>query len=187
MLEVSGERGRELRALHKERGGTDEGSTESKSATKKKAKKKVDAFAKTGAVTSGPGKINGNGKAQPNKTAKTSAEDAPTAVPAEDLGGSERDRFTRQVSVLAEEVGQLKGRLQELEADNKKRRQLIGRDTLTGLPNKISLFRIHLPKVLRELSSSGPFSCIAICLDQIGRVNDDFGWLMGGQNVASLS
>jgi hypothetical protein len=187
MLEVSGERGRELRALHKERGGTDEGSTESKPATKKKAKKKVDAFAKTGAVTSGPGKINGNGKAQPNKTAKTSAEDAPTAVPAEDLGGSERDRFTRQVSVLAEEVGQLKGRLQELEADNKKWRQLIGRDTLTGLPNKISLFRIHLPKVLRELSSSGPFSCIAICLDQIGRVNDDFGWLMGGQNVASLS
>ena len=77
------------------------------------------------------------------------------------------------------EVGQLKGRLQELEADNKKWRQLIGRDTLTGLPNKISLFRIHLPKVLRELSSSGPFSCIAICLDQIGRVNDDFGWLMG--------
>jgi len=102
MLEVSDERGRELRALHKERGGTDEGSTESKPATKKKAKKKVDAFAKTGAVTSGPGKINGNGKAQPNKTAKTSAEDAPTAVPAEDLGGSERDRFTRQVSVLAE-------------------------------------------------------------------------------------
>lgn len=96
-----------------------------------------------------------------------------------ELEGSERDRMTRQITVLTDELTQAKGQLESLEADNKKWRQLIGRDALTGLPNKISLFRIQLPKIMREFTSAGPYSCIAISLDQIGRVNQDFGWLMG--------
>ena len=38
---------------------------------------------------------------------------------------------------------------------------------------------------MREFSSSGPFSCIAIGLDQLGRVNNDFGWLMGDKMLCA--
>ncbi|HJP31769.1 MAG TPA: DUF2225 domain-containing protein [Candidatus Latescibacteria bacterium] len=181
MLEVAGERGRELRALHKERGGDEGAEAEDvgqEATPKAKSKKRTDKAGKTADV----GKANGKktavagGKAE---ASQPSAAKGPAPADEEELGGSERDRMTRQITVLTDEVAQLKDRLEGLEADNKKWRQLIGRDTLTGLPNKISLFRIHLPKVIREFSSSSPFSCIAIGLDQIGRVNDDFGWLMG--------
>ncbi len=118
---------------------------------------------------------NANGKSAPASAGKATG----PAAGEEEQAGSERDRRTRQITVLTDEVGQLTGRVVELEADNKKWPQLIGRDTLTGLPNKITLFRILLPKIMREFSSSGPFSCIAIGLDQLGRVNKDFGWLMG--------
>jgi diguanylate cyclase (GGDEF)-like protein len=171
ILEVVGDRGKELRALHKERGG-DDAEAESPSpagAKKKKAPAKKAAATRTNGNSAKTAKRTPAGK--PNKAGASAADD--------ELVDSERDRMTRKIAVLTEEVGQLTGRLVELEADNKKWRQLIGRDALTGLPNKISLFRIHLPKVIREFADLGPYSCIAIGLDQIGKVNQDFGWPMG--------
>lgn len=177
MLETSGERGRELRALHKERGGSDSdgGAGTPTTDARPMAAKKGAAAAKAGPEKqSGP---TANGKRAPDTANKAKAE--PTPVPGEEIGQSERDRMMRQITVLTEEVGQLRGRLEELEADNNKWRQLIGRDALTGLPNKISLFRIQLPRVIKEFSASGPFSCIAIGLDQVSKVNLEHGWLMG--------
>lgn len=176
MLEVVGERGRELRAMHAERGGVESESTTAdaaKSTATSKAKTKKKKAAREAGNGAEPAKPS-NGKAN----AKSKVEEAP-AEPEEDLSGSERDRMTRQITVLTSEVTELKSRLEDLEADNKRWRQMIGRDSLTGLPNKISLFRMHLPKVIKDFSSAGPYSCIAIALDQLGRVNNDHGWLMG--------
>ena len=172
MLEIVGERGRELRALHKERGG--DAADGAKTTAAAKPKKKAAAG-------------DANGKSAPAAKGKSSPPTpaAGKAAGEEEQAGSEKDRRTRQITVLTEEVEQLKGRVEELVVDNKKWRQLIGRDTLTGLPNKITLFRILLPKVMREFSSSGPFSCIAIGLDQLGRVNNDFGWLMGDKMLCA--
>ena len=172
MLEIVGERGRELRALHKERGG--DAADGAKTTAAAKPKKKAAAG-------------DGNGKSAPAAKGKSSPPTpaAGKAASEEEQAGSEKDQRTRQITVLTEEVEQLKGRVEELVVDNKKWRQLIGRDTLTGLPNKITLFRILLPKVMREFSSSGPFSCIAIGLDQLGRVNNDFGWLMGDKMLCA--
>ncbi len=39
------------------------------------------------------------------------------------------------------------------------------------------MFRIELPKILRTLSE--PYTCIAIGLDQVAKVNLEHGWLMG--------
>jgi diguanylate cyclase (GGDEF)-like protein len=185
MLEVVGERGRELRALHKERGGSEAAQTSDDDKAPAKGKAKVKAKKGTGdeapaakaeAAKDEAPESNKGGAA----TKAAAGNGASTAeAPEEELVGSERDRMTRQISILTQEVEQLKGRLEELEADNKKWRQMIGRDALTGLPNKISLFRMHLPKVLKDFAAAGPFSCIAISLDQIGRVNQDYGWLMG--------
>ena len=172
MLEIVGERGRELRALHKERGG--DAADGAKTTAAAKPKKKAAAG-------------DANGKSAPAAKGKSSPPTPAAGKSAgeEEQAGSEKDQRTRQITVLTEEVEQLKGRVEELVVDNKKWRQLIGRDTLTGLPNKITLFRILLPKVMREFSSSGPFSCIAIGLDQLGRVNNDFGWLMGDKMLCA--
>ncbi|MDA0335560.1 MAG: GGDEF domain-containing protein [bacterium] len=177
MLEIVGERGRELRAMHKERGGSDAEESDAVAAQPATPKKtaspaKEAKSAKETSRTSGK-------SSKPEDKQPSKAEAAASTGDTEALAGPERDRMTREIVVLTQEVGKLTERVVELEADNKKWRQLIGRDALTGLPNKISLFRIHLPKVIREFASSGPFSCIAISLDQLVKVNEDFGWPMG--------
>ena len=101
----------------------------------------------------------------------------PPAEVVVEQSGAAKDQATRQMALLETEVETLRVRVTELEADNKKWRQLIGRDSLTGLPNKVSLFRIEMPKILRALAE--PYPCIAIGLDQISKVNLEHGWPMG--------
>ncbi len=179
MLEIVGERGRELRAMHKERGGSDAEAGDTDTVTDQPATAKKTATPKKQAK-SGKGTAKPDGKSpKPEKKPPAKAEAAASTGDTEESAGPERDRMTREIVVLTQEVGTLTERVVELEADNKKWRQLIGRDALTGLPNRISLFRIHLPKVIREFASAGPFSCIAIGLDQLIKVNQDFGWPIG--------
>jgi len=173
MLEKAGERGRELRALHKERGGEDvddeaEGEAPAKAKTTKTAKKSA--------------KSTSNGKGAKPKAKKSAAkpvEKAPAPALEDDRSVSERDKATRQISLLTEQVTDLKTRLEELEQDNTKWRQLIGRDPLTGLPNRIALLSIQMPKIIKAFPDGGPFTCIAIGLDQVARVNLEHGWTMG--------
>jgi len=73
----------------------------------------------------------------------------------------------------------LKQRLEDLETDNTKWRQLIGRDALTGLPNRVALLSIQMPKIIKAFPDGGPFTCIAIGLDQVAKVNLEHGWMMG--------
>jgi diguanylate cyclase (GGDEF)-like protein len=84
-------------------------------------------------------------------------------------------------------VTQLQGRVEELEEDNKRWRQLAGRDAVTGLPNKTMLFRLVFPKILKGLKNTGPYSCIAISLDQVGKVNEGHGWMMGDKMLKESS
>lgn len=182
MLEKSGERGRQLRDLHKSRGGSDAeadaaekpdagaGTGAKKKVLKKKAKASTGANGKEAAPASGSKAGNGDRMAAKAKSEQAGPEAAQPA---------DGDRATRQISVLTEEVEGLKTRLVELEEDNKRWRQLIGKDPLTGLPNKVSLFRINLPKLLKTFSQAGPITCIAIGLDQLAKINSDHGWLMG--------
>lgn len=179
MLDVVGERGRELRVLQKSRGVTDEsrnGDSPGIAKKKKKKKKKVPTGGlkevdvkgvETSPVAKKKKKAeSGNGA---DETAKIATENNPAAL----------DKATRTISVLTEEVDVLKGRIDSLEADNKKWRHMIGKDALTGLPNKVALFRINLPKIIDNLPDVGPFSCIAIGLDHVAKVNQEHGWLMG--------
>jgi diguanylate cyclase (GGDEF)-like protein len=173
MLEKAGERGRELRALHKERGGEDvddeaEGEAPAKAKITKKAKKSAKSAS------------NGKGaKPKAKKSAAKPVEEAPAPALEDDRSVSERDKATRQISLLTEQVTDLKTRLEELEQDNTKWRQLIGRDALTGLPNRIALLSIQMPKIIKAFPDGGPFTCIAIGLDQVARVNLEHGWTMG--------
>lgn len=166
MLEMVGERGRELRELHKSREGGEAGEAKQAPVQDKRTKERID------------GKQAMEEKRQP----------AEIEVPPEPQ--RELDQARRQVAVLQEEVEGLKTRLHELEEDNKKWRQLAGRDAVTGLPNKTMLFRLVIPKMLKNLGQTGPFSCIAIGFEQVGQVNLQHGWLMGDrmlkESVATL-
>jgi diguanylate cyclase (GGDEF)-like protein len=109
-------------------------------------------------------------------------EEVPVAAPAPasvSADQRELDQARRQSAVMQEELEALRTRVKELEEDSKKWRQLAGRDTVTGLPNKTMLFRLVIPKILRELDKVGPLSCIAISFEHVGQVNQQHGWLMG--------
>ena len=147
MLEKNGERGRELRALYKKRGGSEAHAAP------------VEAPAKGKTKISAKSKENGNPKKQNGKeVAKTAAakkEAAHAGGSGDKATGDEipesfgsLDQATRQVNMLTEELTVLKNRLEAVEDDNKKWRQLAGRDMLTGLPNKTMLFNLILPKAI---------------------------------------
>lgn len=164
VLDVAKERARELRDLHKERGpgigaappaGGDTGAAAApKSAPAKAAPTAAPAPAAVPAAEKAPALVNGASKA-------------------------EADQLTRQLSLFKEENTTLKERVKTLEEDNEKWRQVLGKDTLTGLPNRIFLFRISLPKIIRGVAESGPLSCIGLGLDQVARINQEQGWPMG--------
>ena len=183
-LEKTGERGRELRELHKSRGGDaeeEESAPEASASPKKKAKKATKKAgqkpatkaARAGAGETGDADGAGQGSnGQPDAAAGDGEGEQAQMQP-------ELDRVTRQVTLLQEEVETLRSRLKEAEEDNRKWRQLAGRDALTGLENKTMLFRLVLPKIIKTVSREVPFSCIAVGLDQVAQVNMQHGWVMG--------
>ena len=172
MLEVAGERGRDLRGLHKE-----------KRVDLKKKKAQADKRPNdSGKDKTLPQKIK---KKAGSQVAKGSTSTGQTMPPANgnDSGqaanGNDSGQATRQLNIMKEELETLKGRLKELESDNKKWRQMAGRDAMTGLPNKVMLFTMSLPKKLPKLRSTGPFSCIGISFDQVAQINKGYGWEVG--------
>ncbi len=171
MLEKSGERGRELRMLNKSRGGAGEKVEADAEPAKKKKSKKTKVSAKPSAVNESP---TADTKQPPKKSVKT------TEVASTSNGSiGDLDQATRTVAILEGQLGELQVRVQELEEDNKKWRLLAGRDAVTGLPNKTMLFRLIVPKTLKDVKNTGPVSCIAIGLDQVAKVNEGHGWMMG--------
>jgi hypothetical protein len=81
-----------------------------------------------------------------------------------DLSG--RDQAVRQIALLQEEVTALTGQVENLNGDNKKWRQLIGKDALTGLPNGLALLRIYLSKECGAWRSRDPIPALPL------------GWIM---------
>ena len=120
MLETSGERGRELRALHKSRGGTDDnGDSETPKAAKKKKKvrkgdapMKDSASAKDATAARGKGKKEKSAPVGPNgkgNGAEAIATPKPADEDIEEGTQAERDKATRQMSLLKEEVRDAEG------------------------------------------------------------------------------
>ncbi|MBT4099206.1 MAG: GGDEF domain-containing protein [Gemmatimonadetes bacterium] len=177
MLEKAGERGRELRALHNERGGDDGDDAATENGDSAPAKSAKGA-AKPKKKAPKAEKTTSNGKDAKPKVKRAETKPAQQA-PEDDRSVSERDKATRQISVVTEQVTDLKQRLEDLETDNTKWRQLIGRDALTGLPNRVALLSIQMPKIIKAFPDGGPFTCIAIGLDQVAKVNLEHGWMMG--------
>ena len=69
--------------------------------------------------------------------------------------------------------------MKELEEDNKQWKELAGVDAITGLPSKAVLIRLVLPKVLKGIKGTGPYSCIVVSLDQFAHINKALGWKTG--------
>ena len=85
----------------------------------------------------------------------------------------------RQVAILEAEVGKLRIQVKELEEDNKQWKEMTGTDSTTGLPSKAMLIRLVLPKVLKELKETGPYSCVVVSLDHHAHINQTHGWKIG--------
>ncbi len=191
MLDKAGERGRELRILNKSRGGDGEADEGDEGTAKKKAKpekgkvkaKKADADrAANGEAKKGDAARAraANGEAAKAKAKVKPAQGAGAAAPpAKEQVGEGAGQSVRQAAILQQEVDRLQERVKELEEDNKRWRQLAGRDALTGFSSKAMLVRFALPKLLKQLAKSGPYSCYAISFDEFARVNNGHGWSIG--------
>jgi diguanylate cyclase (GGDEF)-like protein len=165
LLELSGDRGRELRAL-RSKGTLPQTKTPTKPQTKTKISK-AKANSKSGSTNPSRSATPQAGKA----TVKAKATEQDNGV------SKVKQRVVAQPSQV--EVLALKERLLQLENENRRWRELMGKDPLTGLPNKVSLFHIVIPKVLKQLNSVGSFGFIGIGLENISAVNHQHGWDAG--------
>ena len=87
-----------------------------------------------------------------------------------------------------ETIEQLKARVQRLEEENRKWMRLAGVSRLTQLPNNLMLFQVVLPKELvKGKSETFALSCIMICPDKLGDINQDHGRIVGDQLIQQLS
>ena len=77
----------------------------------------------------------------------------------------------------------LKERIIKLEEENKKWMRLAGVNRLTNLPNSLMLYQIILPK---ELSKGVPFSCILLCPDNLGEINQKHGRIVGDKLIKQI-
>lgn len=154
LLELCGDRGRQLRKLHDQGGGK---------ATKKSASAKK---AKAGA------------KAKEKKILLKKSAPAKKTIPAKKaVPGKAASRPAQADS--QQQIDQLKARIAELEQENRRWRQLAGKDELTGLPNHLSLFTMALPQALKQMGPDGSLGLIAIGLEAVSRANHEHGWKVG--------
>ena len=172
VLEVAGERGRVLRALNKGRGGSGKSAQAGTPNLKKNTRE---------------GAKNGGTKARPPPEAAPAVAEVKNGkeevIATANGSNGDSDQTTRRLSILQGEVEALRERIKNLEDDNKKWRQLAGRGTVTGLPNKVTLLRLILPKALQELGKGVTSSFIGISLDHVARVNEGHGGGHGEQDV----
>ena len=87
----------------------------------------------------------------------------------------------------ADEIEQLKERIQKLEEDNRRWMRLAGASRLTGLPNGLMLYQVVLPRELSKAIEEPTFlACALICPDGIGEVNQEHGRAVGDELIKQI-
>ena len=185
LLDVAGDRGRELRQLNKD-------ITSGKKAVSKSAVEEilpsVDKKAKT----------TREGKNQSNNGREVSKDESNIESPINkgDLKGEDKktispdltlDEAKKQLVESGETIVALNGRVKELEDSLKRWRHVAGRDQLTSLPNKNSLLRLTMPKALKSLKADEARTCYGILFQQIAPMNIRYGWGAGDQALKSTA
>lgn len=175
MLQKAGERGRELRILHKKRGG---GDSESSPREKNRSISK-DLIGEAGDEVRIKKKIRTeeNGKNRIDEKRPTAEQKKEKAEESNPI--NQENSAVRQVAILKAEVEKLRIQVKELEEDNKQWKEMAGTDAVTGLSSKVVLIRLVLPKVLNGLEDTGPYSCMVVSLDQFAHINQAYGWKVG--------
>lgn len=169
ILEKCGERGREMRQLNKDRKGPKQTNNKPEKIKKKIIAKKI----KTAFPL-------GKAKKEAEKEKKVSVEKLKVGEKeVQKAHTKEKKEELAQSLVLERKVRQLQARVEQLKADINNWEDLAGKDGLTGLHNKITLFKIVLPKLLATLPSASPLAFIALTLDEVGQADLRHGWALG--------
>ena len=90
--------------------------------------------------------------------------------------------------MAGESLDQLKVRVKQLEEENRKWMRLAGTSRLTKLPNNLMLFQVVLPQELaKSKAETFVLSCILICPDKLGTINQENGRGAGDQLIQQLA
>ena len=187
LLDVAGDRGRELRKLNKDilaGGNRSPNGGEGKVALTVKKKAKVaakDEKRQSKQRVTTPSNT-------PSAEALTSQKDLANDVPEKGLSPELTFENAKEKLIAYEEkITTLNSQLKGLEENLKRWRHVAGRDHLTSLPNKNSLFRLIIPKALKSLNSGGVYTCYGILFQQIAPINVRHGWAAGDQALLSAA
>ena len=92
-----------------------------------------------------------------------------------------------RVPQLEKEVQDLSREVKRLRSENRRWAKLAGTDSLTGLPNRISFFRVFLPQTLHlSVREARPVGLILMSPDSLGDVNEKYGREAGDEVVKGL-
>ena len=93
-----------------------------------------------------------------------------------------------RIQELETENRALKEEVRQLKAENRRWARLVGTDTLTGLPNKISFMRALIPQaVQRAIKDKAPIGFILLSADDLGSINETHGRQAGDRVVKGLA
>lgn len=185
LLDVAGDRGRELRQLNKD-------ITSGKKAVPKSA---IEERAPSGDKKV---KVTRKRKNQSDKgiEVSTDASNVEAPIKTTDLKGEDKktirpeltiDAAKKQLAESRKTIAALNGHVQELEDSLKRWRHVAGRDQLTSLPNKNSLLRLTIPKSLKFIKADETFTCYGLLFQQIAPMNIRYGWRAGDQALKSVA
>ena len=186
LLDVAGDRGRELRQLNKqiESGGNGRPKpTIEKVSPALKKKQKGDLQTKSQSDKSIK-KSNVTSKSETTTNQMALGENATDRAIEPELT---LDEAKNKLAAFEKKVIELNSHLKELEDSLKRWRNVAGRDHLTSLPNKNSLLRLTIPKALKSLTTGGVFTCYGFLFQQIAPMNVRNGWSAGDQALLSTA
>ncbi len=88
----------------------------------------------------------------------------------------------------SESMEQLRERIAELEADNRRWMHLAGTNRLTQLPNSLMLYQVVLPSEVRNAGAGGAtIACALISPDGLGDINQAFGRSIGDELIVQYA
>lgn len=100
---------------------------------------------------------------------------------------AEPDDMTQRVHALEKENVALRKQVDQLRTENRRWARLAGTDLLTGLPNKISFLRIHVPQNLRKAMQAGQsVGFMLLSADDLGPINEKHGRAAGDDVLKGL-
>ncbi len=125
---------------------------------------------------------------KPAPPPQPAAEESAEAEPAEAEPVEAEPAETVEVPAVSGDVQALQQKVSQLDEENKRWMRLAGMSELTGLPNRVMVFRVLLPGALKQaLAKREPLGCILVSPNGLSEINGKHGRPKGDLLIKQFS